>query len=54
MDLWGKKKDKSDQTKEATGADPDEAARGIQGRMPASSEEARSELNGPSQVLEPE
>ena len=24
MDLWGKKKDKSDQTKEATGADTDE------------------------------
>ena len=53
MDLWGKKKDKTDQLKEATGADTDEPEREFQGRMPASSEEAETELDGPSQVLKP-
>ena len=53
MDLWGKKKDKTDQLKEATGADTDEPERGFQGRIPASSEEAEIELNGPRQVLKP-
>ena len=53
MDLWGKQKDKSDQTKEATGADTDKPERRFQGRIPASSEEAGIELNGPSKVLKP-
>ena len=35
MDLWGKKKDKTDQTKKATGADTDEPEREFQGRIPA-------------------
>ena len=53
MDLWGKKKDKTDQIQKATGADIDEPGRGLQGCIPASSEEAGIELNSPSQVLKP-
>ena len=53
MDLWGKKKDKTGQIKKATGVDTDKPERQFPGRIPASSEEAEIELNGPSQVLKP-
>ena len=47
----GKKEDKTDQIREAPGADLDEPGGGCQEYVPASSEEAQNKLNGPLQVL---
>ena len=53
MDLWVKKKGKTNQTKEAPRAEPKGPGRGYQSCVPASSWEAQIRLDSQSHILEP-